>query len=689
MKIPAPPPAQKRRRKVHKDPVSPWLAIAILAFFSLATAFYLFARHRQVLMPMKMTGGIPGAFVVSQDSINGQKEEIPRLNNFSSQDDFKSYLSAGRRAAAPGIFEDEKAAAAIAAPKEKNAAKSEKQSAISDQDAQKFFSLGQKPADRAGDIIEFSAGKIYFSPPNQFYWPEAAIASRPAGETRIFDTADLAEIKQTGAIAQDGNFVVLDGALAVFLNNSLAVYDVSSGDSAAEVWRGRVNKGSRIVGSEFLNNRFYLIVKTEIDPANPCPIKPISIAEKSVSADCSAIHHPPAPIAADFIFTIFEINPRSGEVARDISFAAGADFSLSLANGAIWAAWAQPGDHIAFFTDFLNAKCKGLLPNHILEKTSLLPEMEISRPAKEFELRGLFSEWFASLGAGEQTRIAGEITDRLKDYLRGNPGDFEQTFIAKIGLNDFSPVARTRIAGRLVAADFGGFDPAMLRLIAVSGSAAAQKMHWFALGQIISGQDEKAQNSIYLFDDELNQIAEMQNLDIPLGICAAGFGADNVYARVCRAAEPVYILGFNPQAIGLRGKLPLPSDSTYLYPFGGDMALGVFPNGRKIKLALFDLSLPGRPEKTAEYDLNDYWADFEANAAAFSHDAKNDLFFIPGARGGHIFSRAADQLSFLKTAGTINAERAFFEGRNLYLAGESGIEIFGGDDFAKISSVKF
>jgi uncharacterized secreted protein with C-terminal beta-propeller domain len=615
------------------------------------------------------------------------------LNNFSSQDELKSYLSSGRRAADAGVFEDEKAKAADTASavsaKEKNAAKTEKEAAIGVPDMAKFFSLGEKPADRAGDIIELSGSKIYFSPLNQFYWPASAIASRPPGKTKIFNLADPGGVEQVGTIAQDGNFMVLDGALAVFLNNSLAVYDISAADSAIELWRGRVNKDSRIVGSEFLNGKFYLTVKTEIDPANPCPIKPLSIKEKAAVVDCSAIRYPSAPLPADSIFTIFEINPRSGEVARDVSLVAAADFSLSLANGAIWAAWSYPADHIAFFADFLNVKCKGLLPNYILEKTSLLPKMEISRPAKEFELRGLFSEWFASLSKEEQTRIAGEITNRIEDYLRDRFGDFEQTFIAKIGLSDFPVLAQTQIGGRLAAADFGETGASGLRLIAVSGTGGAQNMQWFVSGKIGLNENEKTQNGIYLLDNELNQTAVARNLDIPAGICAARFGADNVYARVCRAGEPVYVLGFGAQSIGLRGKMPLPSDSTYFYPFGGDMALAIFPNGRKIKMALFDLSSSGRPEKTAEYDINDYWVDFEANAASFAYDAESGLLFIPGARGGHIFSRADGRLDFQKSVGSIAVQRAFFEGSNLYIAGDAGIEIFGGEDFAELNSVEF
>jgi len=687
-------PEKKKKRRVHKDPVSPWLAIAILAVFSLAIAVYLLANHERDAMPGRVIGGIPSASVFLENGAGGQ-EGVPDLLSFLSQDDFKNYLDAGRRAYAGGSFEAEKTAMESVAAEAEKTKTAGKTSAPADKiidalDAQKFFSLGLKSGSAAGDIIESNADRIYFSPQNQFYWPASAIATRPAGETKIFDVGNPAQTAQVGTIPQDGNFLILDGALAVFLNNSLAVYDVSSGDPASEIWRGRVNKGSQIIGSKSLGDKFYLTVKTEIDLANPCPIKPLAIADKMVMVDCSAILHPEPVIFADSVYTIFEINPRSGQISRDISFAGNADnFALSISDGAVLAAWPQAGDHIAFFTEFLSAKCKGLLPNYILQRVSALPGCDISLAAKEFELRGLLSGWFSTLDDSEQARISGEIVDRLGDYLRDNSQDFEQTGIVKIDLKTFSVAAQTEVAGRLAGNGFIGESLSGLRVLTVSGTAAAQKMNWFVSGKIDLNENEKTQNNAYLLDGQLRRIASARSLDLPSGICAARFTDDNVYARTCRLGDPFYILGFNAQAIGLRGRISLPDDSSYFCPLAGDNLLAISPNGRKTKLALFDAVLSARTEKIGEYNLNDYWVDFEANRLAFAHDAQSKLVFLPSARGGHVVSYKNGEIAFKKTLGDITASRAFFKDGNLYLAGDDGIEVFGGEDFAKLGSVKF
>lgn len=692
MTIPVPRPAQKRKRKVHREPVNLRLAVLILAFFSFGVVCYLLASYRQPSIFLQVIGGVPGASITAERE--GAAAEPGGLEKFSSQDDFKSYLDSGCRATAAGPFEAEKAALAA---KEEEPAKVKPAGKISapavagiaPEDAKKFFSLGETSAKSAGDIIRLDGEKLYFSPQNQFYWPEFAAASRPAGETKIFETRPAGGMKQVGAIPQDGNFLVLDGSLAVFLNNSLAVYDLSFADSPLEIWQGRLNGNSRIIASEFVAGKLYMAVETEIDPANPCPIKPLVIGENPVSVECASIYRPAAPVPADSVFTIFEMNPRSGAVARDFSVAVPRDgFSTILEDGAAWIAWNEERDPVEFFADFLSAKCRGLLPNYIVEKTRSTAACEISRAGKEFETRRVLAGWFDSLAQGEKERIAGEVSLRLADYLRDQTKDFERTGIAKINLKTFAPEAQTAVAGRLPE---GGLAPVAggLRAVTVSGFGAAQKMEWLVSGNIAGQENEKAQNNLYLLDKNLKTVAEAKNLDIPAGVCALRFSGNAAYARVCRAGEPLYALSFNPQAAGLAGKFSLPAEDAYFYPLNEISAIAVYPNARKIKVALFDSSLPGRIEKIHEYALNDYWADFEANIAAFAHDPENKRLFLPAARGGSILSYAGGEIALAGSAGEIAPVRAFFEKGDLYIAGDAGIEVFGGADFEKINSVEF
>jgi len=682
------------KKRIHKQAINARLAAAVLAFFALVVVIYLFANYKKSAMSDLVTGGVPAMNIVDDHGQSAGEGAVPDMTLFASLDDFKNYLDDGRRDYGGGIFEEQKVAAESAAPANakpaavKTAAKKIGDDKIDGADAAKYLSLGLPP-ESAGDIIQLNGENIYFSPENQFY-PPSGIVARPAGETKIFNADDPAALAQVSAIPQDGNFLVINNSLAVFLDNSLAVYDVAGEAVPRELWRARVGDDSRIVAAKPAGGKLYLALRTEIDPANPCPIKPLALREKSYIVDCAAIYHPQSPILVDSVFTILEIGALDGKISQNISFAGNSvNSALLFANGAVYAAWSQELDQISFFTDFLKNKCKSLLPNYLLEKSQNLSACAISRAAKEFELRGLLAGWFDSLSESEQTRISGEILVRLNDYLRDDYRNFEKTGIAKIDLGLFKFGAQTQIAGKIAGAGFMDEAGGNLRVLTVSGAGAEQKMNWFVTGKIDSENSRRTPNNAYILNGGLARLAAAENLDLPAGICAAKFFGERAFVSTCGINNPFYIIGFDSKAIGLQGNIAAPANPAYLYPFEDGNLLAVSKNDRKIKISLIDSSLAAKPQNLSDYNLNDYWADFDANYRAFAQDGQGKRFFLPAARGGYVFSRADEMIKMEKNIGDFAVSRAFFRDGDLYLAGDDGIEVFGGNDLAKIKSIKF
>ena len=121
--------------------------------------------------------------------------------------------------------------------------------------------------------------------------------------------------------------------------------------------------------------------------------------------------------------------------------------------------------------------------------------------------------------------------------------------------------------------------------------------------------------------------------------------------------------------------------------FRSVLALAASKNDRKIKLSLFDVSLAAAPELRSSYDLNDYWADFDGNYAAFAEDKPNRLFFLPSLKGGYIFSYRGGRIELKKTAGNFSVSRAVFLNGYLYLVTDEKIEVYGGPDWDKVKSL--
>ncbi len=696
------------RKPWHRQHLDLKLAFGVIIFFALATGVYLVANFEALVPSLSLPATPAASIVVSKPA----PEKTNGLAPFLSADDFKSYLDDGRRACGDGIFEAQNLSLAggvgqqtttpavpvktVSPGSKSGAAKSQKipaDTTLTAADAARYLSLGSAVAAGGADIIETDNSNIYFSAENQYLPPKGSDAGEDeeGGETKIIRAFSQAAPLQISSIPQKGNLLLAASTLVAVSGNSISAFKVDDPYAPVLLWRARINEGSEVVVSKWASGKLYLAMRTKIDAASPCPIKPISQADKPFVIDCDGIWHPQTPVFADSIFTIFKIDPASGGIEKNISFVGDAKGSAVLvSDGAVYAAWLQAGDYTAFFGDFLADKCKSLLPNYLLEKAAKLPGCGMSLASKELELRVLISNWISSLGQAEQTRVTGEISRRLDDYLAGHYRDFEQTGIAKIDPGSFGFVADNLVSGRLVSPraldEYGG----KLRLVTVSGRGAAQKMLWLVTGNAGGGDPDKVVNNAYVLDANLAVAGAAENMDLPAEICALRYDQDIAYAATCRPADPFYVIGFEtPSGVGKQGQLAPPAAPAYLRPLPDKLALAAAKNSRKIKLALFDVSIAAKPEKISELDLNDYWADLDANYPAFASDGQNKLFFLPVAKGGYIFSYAGGKITLKKAVGNFAVSRAFFTEGALYLAGDDGMEIYGGADWARTGAVKF
>lgn len=697
--------AKTKKSQWHKQSVDQKLSIGFLVTFAILTGIYLTAVFKyETATPAvvyESSNQETAGFFVPR----GKIENKQLLKSFSSPDDFKSYLDDGKREFGDGIYETQAldlADAAPAAPENvktavaKNTSKNQKtgDEIIGSADGEKYMSLGRKENGKPGDIILLDAAHIYFSPESQFYGPKAGetagLDNQADGETKIFDISDAASLALAGTVPHEGTLAIGEGRLMAFSGNSISVYDIASVFAPEEIWKARINDGSEIISYEISGSKLYLGLRTAIDPANPCPLKPITIGQKPLIIDCDAIFHPALPIVADSIFSVIEIDGASGQTARNLSFVGARDnASVLLADGSITAAWGQGGDYISFFNGFLQTKCKSLLPNYLLEKAAKLPGCAISLAAKELELRSLLSNWFLSLSKDEQTRVSGEVASRLNDYLRDNYRDFEQTGVARADFDSMTFNYQNEVAGRLAGNGSIDVKDGKLRMATISGNGAIKKMAWLITGKIAAQDQQKTLSNVYVLDGKFEIISANENLDLAAGVCALRYAKDFVIASTCRQSDPMYSISLLSGSAGIMGQVKPAGFPSYFYPFDDGMLLAISKNNRKIKLTLYDATLPAKIEKVSEYDLNDYWADIDGNFRAFAIDDAAKTFFLPSARGGYIFNRGNGSIKLEKTAGDIVSSRAVFYGDYLYLAGDDGIEVLGGADWAKIKSIKF
>lgn len=665
---------------------------------------YLIASFKCCVAPITETPELPGANVSNFFERDAEPAAKSALLAFASPDDFKSYLDDGKRAYGDGIYELQKNTQTepMSADKKNTAIKTniknikaEPQVATADEGA-RYLAMGSFSLTRGGDIIQASANKIIFSPENQFYYSNAndngiTDENPVAGETYIAQSDPSGKLVKAGIISQDGRVVLADNVLAVFGKNLISGFDVNNASSSVPLWALRLQEGVEVKSFKVIGRKLYVAFRSDIDAANPCPIRLFTLGDKPYIVDCAAIYHPDNPIEADSIYSVVEVNPSNGQVARAVSYVSQKTGGAAMiGDNSMYAFWAQGGDHISFFTGFLADKCKSLMPNYLLEKAARLPDYPISLSSKELELRSLISNWMESLSADERARVTAEIDLRMKDYLREHYRDFEQTGVAAADIDSLLFSSRAELAGKIRGDGFIGVNAAGLNVVTASGVDIAPKLQWLLTGKAVSGNQQRPLNNAYLLDGSLKVTGLVEDMEIPAGICAARFFRNAVYAWTCRYEDPIYAIDFiSGNKSVLIGKIDIYGAPTYLAPLASGRVLVISKNNRKIKLALWDTSLAAKPVRMAENDLNDYWVDFDVNQAGFSVDEKNSHFFLPAAKGGHVFSYKEGRLELLATGGDKAVSRSFFSASNLYQVSAEGVDVFEGVGWKKSDNLVF
>jgi len=694
---------KRKHSELYRQHLDLRLALGILSVFALLVSIYLIASCSRLVSSLAVsiestaavsTRGQDATAVISDSNVI----------KFVSQDDFKSFIDDGKRLYGDGLFEAqslspliEAAKQVVAAPKSPAVAAGAKAQVASvkldPETMKKYFSLLGAIDPGIPNIAQMGAAKIYFSSENQYY-PGAFSADSNAdafpGQTKVITALPAESLAQSETIPADGNVLLAEDSLMVFLGNSLVAYNSDSVFGRQEIWRARVNDGSKILTSRLMGGNLYLAVETAIDMANPCPIKPLTAGEEVSLVKCSDVYHPKTAMLADSIITVFRMSPATGKVDNSASFVVqSSNAAVEFSETGIYAAWGQGGDYVSFFSGFLNEKCKSLIPNYILEKAVKLGNYNISLLAKELELRSMMMNWLATLSDDEQARITGEISSRMVDYLEGNYQSFEQTRVARMDLESFKFVDSAEVSGLISDPTFVDFANGYLRIMTVSGRGSLQKMEWLVTGQTEGVQLDRAANNVNIFDANLKSAGSASNLNIPQSVCAVRFAEDIAYVSACDG-DTLHLVNLSlAEDIGLAGEIGTGSNDFYIYPLKDRQLLVVSKNKRNIGLSLYDNNLAAKPEKRSEYQLSDYWADLDGNYRAFAADDANKIFFLPVGRGGYVFFYNNGLIELQKEVGDFMASRVFLKDGSLYILSESGVQIFGAPEWSKAGELEF
>ena len=541
------------------------------------------------------------------------------------------------------------------------------------------------------DIVKTDGKEIYFSPQTWYFpirvfetheiAPGSTDSKMPQPQNRgikaikAFPPSDL-EIDST--IEQAGNLLLSDNVLVVFSGQDIIGYDVSDPKNMEQKWDMELEDRNYLVSSRLYKGKVYLVTQNRIDAYRPCPIKLFN----GLEIGCAQIYYPRNPVPVDVTFSAMILNPSTGEIEDTVSFVGSSSQSVVyMSENGIYITYSYNENMINFFYGFFQEECSDIVPATVIEKLEKLKGYDISDSSKMNEFGIILNEFYSSLSDDERMKLENEFTNRMDDYYAKHSRDFEKTGIVKIKLDGFDISANGVFPGRpLNQFSLDEYD-GYLRIATTIGDRGMGGMFW--------NVGESA-NDVYVADSNLNITGSVKDLGITERIYSVRFIADKGYVVTFRQIDPFYVLDlsdpYNPE---LKGELKIPGYSSYLHPINKDRILGMGKEGSKVKVSLFDVELASNPKEADKYLLDEYWSDVLNTHHAFLLDAKHKIFFLPGSRGGYIFSYANDKLKLERAVSGIAAKRAIYINDYLYIVGEDKIIVLDETNWEEINNLKF
>jgi uncharacterized secreted protein with C-terminal beta-propeller domain len=604
---------------------------------------------------------------------------VERIERFSSEEDFKRYLEeaefryealtilGGARARARAIPE---------APLLEFEAKGVIPERVSETTVQ-VIGIDEP------DIVKTNGKEIYFSSGRSYYWQRfwEIHPSKISGQIKVIKAFPPGDLKTLTKIDKRGDLLLKEDILVIFSGNEILGYDISDPKSPKEKWNFELESNNFVVGARLYKDKIYLVLQTRIDTSKPCPIQPLSIKGTPLEIKCTDIYHPVVTIPVDVTYTAMTINPVSGKIEEKVSFVGTSSLSVVyMSKEALYITYSFYESIISFFSDFLKKECQDIVPSWVINKLEKLEGYDISDAAKMMEFEIIMQRFQASLSDDERLRIENELENRMEKYFKEHVRDFEITGIVKISLDKFEVSATGNVPGRPLNQfsldEYQGF----LRIATTIGEG----FWWYF------APTGESVNDVYVLDKNLNTVGSIQNLGLRERIYSVRFIEDKGYIVTFRQIDPFFVLDLsNPKNPELKGELKIPGYSSYLHPITKDKILGIGKEGSKVKISLFDVADPQNPTEIDKYTLDEYWSDILNTHHAFLLDKKHKIFFLPGSKGGYIFSYKGNQLRLTRAVSGISARRAIYINDYLYIIGENKIVVLNEIDWEKVNELEF
>ena len=550
------------------------------------------------------------------------------------------------------------------------------------------------------DIVKTDGSTIFYSKESVYRYAyedvmmkrvSSGVASLPTqsqAETVLVGALPPSEMKMRSSLPVAGDMLVSQHNLVIFGQSEkggplLTGYNVINPGAPKKLWELPFSSRSQKVAARLYKDKIYLVLSTAPSMPRPCPLS-LSEGSNKIQVPCTGVFIPSSVTSSDVVYTTLVINPTTGAIEKNMSIAGqSANAIVYMSSNSLYLNYFVEADSVAVFTQFI-AENRGVFPSYIEAKIQKLSTYDLSVGTKEIELSNIFSQYLNSLDDDTRLKEENNLKNAISRFLDKNQRSFAYTGIVKFNLDSLSITANGKVPGQLLNQYALDEWKGQLRVATTVGSRGQMNMVGLNSGS-------NSVSDVYVLDDSLGIRGSIKDLGKTERIYSVRFVEDRGYVVTYKETDPLFVLDLsNAVSPVLKGQLEIPGYSSYLHPLDSHLLLGIGRDQSQVKLSLFNVSDPTSPKEVSHYELaNEYWSDALDDPHTFLQDAKYNIFFLPGSRGGYVFSYDANGISLVKALESSQVKRALYMNDYLYIVSNDGISSFKEGTWEKASDFTY
>jgi uncharacterized secreted protein with C-terminal beta-propeller domain len=272
-----------------------------------------------------------------------------------------------------------------------------------------------------------------------------------------------------------------------------------------------------------------------------------------------------------------------------------------------------------------------LLPNDIQEQIKAIQnDSSINSSAQWIKISELMQESYNQMDKNDKEELFEKIREALNEYDAKIQEDTRKTIIHKISIDEdkIEYVAKGSVPGRLLNQFSMDENRDRFRV--------ATTTEYY-----IQHQGTVRANAVYVLDEQLNIVGELDEIAPDESIFSARFMDDRLYLVTFQQIDPFFVIDLSTDTPKILGELKIPGFSNYLHPYDEEHIIGIgrdtkeVDNGRVqqlgIKIALFNVADVKNPKVADDIIVGDSSTHSEAlyEHKSFFFDKKSGILSIP------------------------------------------------------------